>query len=118
MGGRAAQVAEQRERLRVTLASIGDAVIVTDTDGKVTFANPVAQALTGWADADAQGQPLGQAGCNRSRSPEHVVALPDDRDTRPVERDEVGAPAGGERQFAHHGEGAGPQKAPDAALHC
>jgi PAS domain S-box-containing protein len=57
---RASQVIEQRERLRVTLASIGDGVIVTDTDGKITFANPVAQALTGWAQEDAQGQPLEQ----------------------------------------------------------
>jgi PAS domain S-box-containing protein len=57
---RADQVAEQRARLQVTLASIGDGVIVTDIDGKVTFANPVAQALTGWNQADAQGQPLDQ----------------------------------------------------------
>jgi PAS domain S-box-containing protein len=57
---RANQVAEQRERLRVTLASIGDGVIVTDTDGKVTFLNAVAQNLTGWSEAQAQGQPLDQ----------------------------------------------------------
>jgi PAS domain S-box-containing protein len=50
----------QREQLRVTLASIGDAVIVTDTDGTVTFLNPVAQALTGWAPEKAAGQPLEQ----------------------------------------------------------
>ncbi|MEO7910141.1 MAG: PAS domain S-box protein, partial [Roseiflexaceae bacterium] len=44
--------------LQVTLASIGDGVIVTDINGNVTFVNPVAQALTGWTQADAQGQPL------------------------------------------------------------
>ena len=38
----------QREQLHVTLSSIGDAVIVTDRNGAVTFLNPVAQALTGW----------------------------------------------------------------------
>jgi PAS domain S-box-containing protein len=54
------QVLEQRERLQVTLASIGDGVIVTNINGKVTFANPAAQALTGWAQEDAQGQPLEQ----------------------------------------------------------
>jgi PAS domain S-box-containing protein len=49
---------EQRECLRVTLSSIGDAVITTDTSGTVTFLNPVAQALTGWTLEDAIGVPL------------------------------------------------------------
>jgi PAS domain S-box-containing protein len=49
---------EQRERLRVILASIGDAVIATDTEGKISFMNTVAQTLTGWTQDDAQGQPL------------------------------------------------------------
>lgn len=46
------------EWLRVTLGSIGDAVITTDTDGRVTFLNPVAEHLTGWSRSDASGQPL------------------------------------------------------------
>jgi PAS domain S-box-containing protein len=46
------------EWCRVTLASIGDAVITTDAAGRVTFLNPVAESLTGWALADAAGQPL------------------------------------------------------------
>src|SRR5580693_2481990 len=49
---------EQREWLRVTLASIGDAVITTDTQGSVTFLNPVAQSLTGWDREQALGVPL------------------------------------------------------------
>jgi two-component system sensor histidine kinase/response regulator len=53
-----ARLREQRELLRVTLASIGDAVIATDTEGRVTFLNPVAEALTGWAEGEAQGRPL------------------------------------------------------------
>jgi PAS domain S-box-containing protein len=48
----------QREQLRVTLASIGDAVIVTDPAGMVTFMNPVAVDLTGWAPDAAAGQQL------------------------------------------------------------
>lgn len=43
---------------RVTLSSIGDGVIVTDASGKVTFMNPVAQTLTGWAGEDARSKPL------------------------------------------------------------
>ncbi|HVK12566.1 MAG TPA: PAS domain S-box protein, partial [Gemmataceae bacterium] len=50
--------AEQRERLRTTLVSIGDAVITTDTAGRVTNLNAVAEALTGWSDREAAGHPL------------------------------------------------------------
>jgi PAS domain S-box-containing protein len=53
-----AELAEQRESFRVTLASIGDAVITTDTQAKITFLNPVAEAMTGWKSDEAIGQPL------------------------------------------------------------
>jgi PAS domain S-box-containing protein len=49
---------EQREWLRVTLSSIGDAVITTDTKGCVTFLNPVAESLTGWTQDEACSVPL------------------------------------------------------------
>jgi len=42
----------------VTLASIGDAVITTDKQGRVTFLNNEAERLTGWKNAEAAGQPL------------------------------------------------------------
>ncbi len=55
----ARMVGERNEaRLLVTLRSIGDAVIATDADGRVTVLNPVAQALTGWSEADAIGTPI------------------------------------------------------------
>src|SRR5438477_7532837 len=41
-----------------TLKSIGDAVMVTDTQGRVTFMNPIAEKLTGWKSAEAAGRPL------------------------------------------------------------
>ena len=51
---------ESEQRLRVTLESIGDAVIATDVVGRVVFMNPVAEALTGWRRAEAQELPLDQ----------------------------------------------------------
>ena len=47
-----------QENLRITLDSIGDGVIATDTRGHVTRMNPVAEKLTGWKTEDASGKPL------------------------------------------------------------
>ena len=49
---------EREEWLSTTLASIGDAVIATDTKGCVIFMNPVAESLTGWKQEDAVGRPM------------------------------------------------------------
>ena len=59
-GLRIAQVraTQRRELLQVTLRSIGDAVITTDTDGRINYLNEVAESLTGWSHEDALGQPL------------------------------------------------------------
>lgn len=57
---RTADLSESRERLHVTLRSIGDAVIVTDAEGKVTFLNPVAEKLTQYSRERANGKPLEQ----------------------------------------------------------
>ncbi|MBU0943112.1 MAG: PAS domain S-box protein [Proteobacteria bacterium] len=52
----AAALQKEKELLSVTLRSIGDGVITTDTDGKITFLNKVAEKLTGWSDEEARGQ--------------------------------------------------------------
>jgi len=51
-------LAEQEERWRTTLSSIGDAVIATDAEGAVTYLNPVAEHMTGWTISEASGVPL------------------------------------------------------------
>jgi PAS domain S-box-containing protein len=48
----------QRDYLHTTLQSIGDAVVVCDESGRVTFLNPIAQKVMGWNQAEAVGQPL------------------------------------------------------------
>jgi PAS domain S-box-containing protein len=51
--------AEMRgELLRVTISSVGDAVITTDARGRISTLNPVAEVLTGWTQENAQGMPL------------------------------------------------------------
>lgn len=49
---------KQSDWLRVTLSSIGDAVITTDVEGQVTFMNRVAESLTGWAQVESMGRSL------------------------------------------------------------
>jgi PAS domain S-box-containing protein len=54
----AAEILRQKDLLAVTLASIGDGVVVTDAQGRVTFVNGEAERLTGWTSGEAEGQPL------------------------------------------------------------
>ncbi len=75
---------KQSEWLRITLASIGDAVISTDAEGRVTFMNGVAEALTGWTRAEAEGRPL----------PE-VFHIVNERTRQPVENPALRALRGG-----------------------
>ena len=53
-----AELRQSREWLGVTLASIGDAVMTCDPAGRITFINPVAEALTGWTLDDALNHPI------------------------------------------------------------
>ena len=50
------ELRESKERLSVTLRSIGDGVIATDTQGRITFINKMAEQLTGWNNEEANGK--------------------------------------------------------------
>jgi PAS domain S-box-containing protein len=52
------EVFASEQRLRITLQSIGDAVIACNIDGEVEMMNPIAQDLCGWTITDARGRPL------------------------------------------------------------
>ncbi|TXT20530.1 MAG: PAS/PAC sensor-containing diguanylate cyclase/phosphodiesterase, partial [bacterium] len=49
---------DEKELAQVTLASIGDGVLTSDREGRVSFLNPVAERLTGWSNAEALGRPV------------------------------------------------------------
>jgi diguanylate cyclase (GGDEF)-like protein/PAS domain S-box-containing protein len=50
----------EKERAEVTLNCIGDAVVCTDTQGKVSYLNVVAQRMTGWPAKEAEGRPVSE----------------------------------------------------------
>lgn len=53
-----AQLAEEKERLRVTLQSIGESVVSINADGTISFINDTAVQMTGWGADEAVGRPL------------------------------------------------------------
>lgn len=55
-----AALSRQEEHERITLQSIGDAVLTTDSDGRITRLNPMGEKLTGWPLAEALGRPLAE----------------------------------------------------------
>ncbi len=67
---------EARSWFTTTLRSIGDAVIATDDDGRVTFMNPVAEALTHWTEGEAQGRTLDEVFSIFSEQTRAVVESP------------------------------------------
>ncbi|MBK8358167.1 MAG: PAS domain S-box protein [Comamonadaceae bacterium] len=64
------------EKLTVTLNSIGDAVIATDLQARVTLLNPLAQRLTGWTEAQAQGKPVADVFHIVSKATRKVAVIP------------------------------------------
>jgi len=72
-------LAASEERWATTLESIGDAVIATDNEGRVTFLNPTAAVLTGWQSEEALGQPIQKVFCIIDEQTRGPVEDPIDR---------------------------------------
>jgi PAS domain S-box-containing protein len=75
----ALEIREQKELLDVTLASIGDAVIVTDVEGRITFFNEIAEKLTGWTPSEALNQPATKVFNIINESSRQIVESPVDK---------------------------------------
>lgn len=54
------QLYQEKEFLRTTLYSIGDGVVTTDKEGRITLLNKAAEEITGWGTKEAEGQPFSQ----------------------------------------------------------
>jgi len=57
---RSVELRRQKELLSVTLSSIGDCVLVSDNEGRITFMNPVAEKVTGWNLSEAMGRSVAE----------------------------------------------------------
>ncbi|MBN2363336.1 PAS domain S-box protein [candidate division WOR-3 bacterium] len=69
----------EKERLAVTLKSIGDGVIVTDMNGKVVLMNSVAEKLTGWREEDSVGRNVDAVFCIVDKMGGESIENPVDR---------------------------------------
>lgn len=67
---------EEKERVQLTLASIGDAVITTDIGGNINYLNPIAEALSGCSSQQVQGKPLTEALTLRREDSEEPIRNP------------------------------------------
>ncbi len=67
---------DSTQKLTVTLNAIGDAVIATDAQALVTLLNPVAQDMTGWTQAQAQGRPISEIFHIVNKADRHVATIP------------------------------------------
>ena len=70
------ELRKQREWFEVTLSSVGDAVITTDTQGHVTYLNPIAETMTGWRSTEAFGEPIDEIFRIVNESTQRVLSNP------------------------------------------
>lgn len=94
------QLAAEKERLHVTLDSIGEGVIAADAEGLVQYMNPIAEALTGWSSEKAVGVSLPEVFVTKHEATgeladDVMVACLASGGTREIEKDIILASANG-----------------------
>ena len=67
---------ESEEKIAVTLSSIGDAVLSTDSEARVTSLNPVAERLSGWTQEQALGRPVSEVFHIINKETRHPATIP------------------------------------------
>nr|WP_315234694.1 PAS domain-containing protein [uncultured Albidiferax sp.] len=72
-------LADNEDSLTALLQSIGDAVLATDIDGRITRMNPLAERLTGWPLAQARGRPVSEVFCIINEQTRQPAEVPVDR---------------------------------------
>ncbi|WP_295719623.1 EAL domain-containing protein, partial [uncultured Halovibrio sp.] len=72
----AQQLATETERVKVTLGSIGDSVVTTNSQGVIDYINPVAETLTGWSKGEALGLPIDQVVRFHEEDSEETITSP------------------------------------------
>ncbi len=83
---------QEKERLHVTLESIGDGVITTDVNRKVEYLNPVAEWMTGWSEENARGKSITTVFELVDENTNRPVALPLKKWLEEGQRSELGHP--------------------------
>lgn len=84
------ELAETSRLLRITLESIGDAVVTADASGRITWLNPVAEAMSGWSRESAQGQVCTEVLRLRTAAGDEPVRCPIESCLREGKRIDIG----------------------------
>ncbi len=64
---------QEKERLQITFASLGEGVVITNVDSTIEYLNPMAERLSGWSSDEASRRPINEVFCNRHEQTDQVI---------------------------------------------
>ncbi|HJW29454.1 MAG TPA: diguanylate cyclase, partial [Saprospiraceae bacterium] len=65
---------QEKERLQITLASLGEGVVITHADATIEYLNPMAERLSGWTSKEVSGRPINEVFHSRHEQTEQAIA--------------------------------------------